>query len=239
MQATHKAPHKQLDIPDLSGFSGPKIEGKCIAWIPGMRTDIADWYLILNHFGDLNRFVNAGGDVSKVIVHFLSYDGGRIEPLWGTNGFERWTRKLKDFGITKLISPDFSSWANYPIILQLYNYYRSALVTNDLYKAGFEVVPNVCWSSTETFDVSVGLWGKKDTVLVDANHISKDKFVQDKFINSFTQMIEMVSPKTVIFYCGSNSFFNRVSYLLGKKINLIGCPSRAFVLRYPLGVKNG
>lgn len=167
---------KALGFPSLGGCGGLRL-GRTVAWLPGMRANgIADWYAITWHTGDLKRYVAAGGDMSRVIVHFLTYDEGVIAPLWGKKSFHERVKKMREFGVRAVVAPDFSSWADFPVVVQLHNYYRSAVVSADLARAGFAVVPNVCWSSPATYSVSIGMWSdaQPGTIVIDANH-STDK----------------------------------------------------------------
>lgn len=92
--------------------------------------------------------------------------------MWGKASFHKRVAKMRAKGVTRVVAPDFSSWADMPLVAQLYNYYRSMVVTCDLVQAGFQVVPNVCWSAPQLFPLCARLW--PDTypaVLVDGNHV--------------------------------------------------------------------
>ncbi len=175
----------------------PKFKGTVFTWIPGVRVDVADWYLILYHTGDLRRYGEAGGDYSKVIVHFLTHDAGVIEPLWG-NKLSTRIRFLLDLGITHIIAPDFSAWALLPLAVQLYEHYRSMVVTHDLCQAGFTVIPNVCWSSPQLREINLTSWNLEDqqTILVDANHTGRKYLKADQrlFWDGARQLQECLIP---------------------------------------------
>lgn len=150
----------------------PPLSGQPVSWIPGVRTDAGNWRLLLWHSGDLRGFADAGGDLSTGVIHWLSCDTSIINPMWRKTSFLRRIEHAKSIGVTKCIGPDFSSWADMPIASQIYNYYRSAAVCHDLAAAGFDLIPNVCWSAPQLHAVSIQMWGKVDFALVDANHFS-------------------------------------------------------------------
>jgi hypothetical protein len=171
-------------------------------WLPGMKGDVADWHLITYHFGDIRRYFAAGGKPEKLVVHFLSYDTGVINPLWGKATFHARVKRLQDAGVTTLITPDFSSWAEMPIVEQLWNHYRSLVVSCDLATAGFWLVPNVAWSAPQVTRLMVNSWPHGlPCVLVDANHIhTVEGTLNAQIFRQGLDVLRQSSPKRVIVY---------------------------------------
>ena len=156
---------------DCSKFFGKKM----IAWIPGMRADLpdVDFYLICWHTGDLNRYLQAGGDSKKIIVHFLMFDEGAIDPLWGTDTFLKRVEKMESFGIENVISPDFSSWSDMAIATQINNIYKSAVVTHDLQQCGFNIIPNITFGVKKLQNIHFTVWDNSTKfALIDACHLN-------------------------------------------------------------------
>ena len=161
----------ELGLPRIEGdgdFSGAKV----IPWIPGMKTNIADCYFMTWHTGDIRRYYEAGGKAEKLVVHFLSFDTGVIAPLWGHSYHDR-VKRMKEFKVHTVLSPDFSSWITAPLAVQFYNYYKSNVVTRDLKTSGFKIIPNICWSHTKLLAVSLDQWGPHKVSLVDMNHVTE------------------------------------------------------------------
>lgn len=158
--------------------------------------------------------------------------------MWGKKTFFERVERMKKAGIKKLISPDFSSWADMPRVVQLHNYYKSCVVTHDLIKAGFEVIPNVCFSDPKILEISCGLWGQREFIFLDYNH-SSSGYLEDYLIKNMTEKaIEMTKPKYVWAYTGSKKAAHFIYCLCMKKnINLQVIASRVYVLRR-MGVVN-
>lgn len=205
--------------------------GQPSAWIPGVRVNAVDWHLLLWHSGDLRRYRDAGGDMSKAVVHWLSSDDGTIDPLWGRTSFRKRVRQMREAGVVKVIAPDFSSWADMPIAAQAYNYYRSAVVSHDLARAGFEVVPNVCWSAPQLRDVSIGMWGQGISfALIDANHFSpwKHNLDNELFWEGAVDFVRYNPDVFVWVYAGHEQTAIEWRQRFGQ---CLWCPSRVAVLQ--------
>ena len=199
--------------------------GDCSSWIPGVK-HCFDSSFVLYHTGDLKRFFQSGGDPSSLVVHFLSYDNGAINPLWNPGPAKKRFQFLKGLGVKRIVSPDFSSWADAPLILQLWNYFRSASVTKDFITAGFEIIPNVCWSSPKLFNFSIGIWGKLKKALIDANHVGKDPLMAQVFWAG-AEYFHRLNPDTEIVFYGNERNFHQWEEL---HPNSIRCAPRVEVL---------
>ena len=194
----------EIGMPLLECAGRFPASAKVIPWIPGMRTNIADAYLMTWHSGDLRRYYEAGGKKEKLIVHFLSYDTGVIAPLWG-DSFHKRVDRMKEFKCKTIVSPDFSSWADMPLPLQIFNYYKSNVVTRDLLKAGFEVIPNLCWSHPKLIEFSVSQWGAHTDALIDVNHdwFTGDSVWADVFLKGLRYYHDLHPTTRLAVYCNT------------------------------------
>jgi hypothetical protein len=164
---------RDLGFPAFPVEKALTLSGTCAAWVPGMRVSPSvDWHFLLMHSGDIRRFVAAGGSMERAVVHHLTYDAGIIDPLWGKESFHKRVAKMKSLGVENVVAPDFSSWADFPLVVQLHNYYKSAVVSRDLATAGFRVLPHVAWSAPQINRVAVGLWTPGLHYLVDGTHFA-------------------------------------------------------------------
>lgn len=182
-----------IPLIDCSNFQ--KLEGVKIAWLPGMKAvGIADWYFLTWHTGDLRRYKEAGGDAKKIVCHFLTYDTGIIDPLWGTETFLKRTERMKAEGICHVVSPDFSSWTDMPVVAQLYNIYKSAVVTSDLARSGFNIIPNVTFGHRSLSNVHLSIFHNAKQILIDACHI-KTSSICDANEKTFYDNLKIASQK--------------------------------------------
>jgi len=165
-----------LGFPQISGEGcislGHLPAMDAIGWMPGIRTDYNLNYLVRCDGWDVKRYFEAGGDPKKCIVHFLCEDN-LIEPLWKGHLFLKKVAWLQERGISKVVSPDFSAWKFQPLIYQLYQVYRSAVVSSDFIKAGFSLIPNVGILALDGWlEIWSGWWPDSfpGPILIDAHH---------------------------------------------------------------------
>jgi hypothetical protein len=156
-----------------------------VAYVPGMKTDQFDGYLIQGRVDHCRRYIEAGGDPDKGIAHFLTHDDYLLEPLWGP-AIKRRIDGFKALGIKTLVAADYSTWGTWPLMKHLYNYYRSNIVNNDLQSQGFHMVCHPNFTSHKLVELSAEMWeGPCETVLIDAIH-SQSKH-RDAFVRQYQE----------------------------------------------------
>lgn len=211
---------KALGFPEFPVEACPTLEGNAIAWLPGMKTSgLADWYFVVWHTGDLRRYREDGGDPDKLVMHHLTYDVGAIDPLWGRESFHKRAERMKEFGVKYVVAPDFSSWADYPVAVQLHNYYKSMVVACDLVKAGFSVIPLVCWSAPQIAALSISAWPKDmPCAVVDGAHL---KTVDNDFNSSVfwggAESYKSLNVKKTFVWANSQNVAARWQWLTGSE----------------------
>lgn len=209
------------------------------AYIPYLNTEALNHYthfLVQYHTGNIRNYLSgskgrcAAGDLTKMIVHHLSYDVGTIDPLWGQDTFWRRVENMRAFGIHTLIAPDFSTWADYPLAVQIHNLYRSAVVSRDLARVDFKVIPNVTWSVPALTGLSFSIWPKEATVLlVDASHVNTNRWTsnQELFWAGARKFKEYWPEVVPWLWASSPKVIEKWRLLLGP---CVWCPSRVYVL---------
>lgn len=124
-----------------------------------------------------------------------------------------------------VISPDFSTYADFPDSLKRWNIYRMRAFDYILQKNGIKVIPNVRWGTYETWEycfdgipingiIAIGV------VASGINKVSNRKY----FIDGLYKAIEVLKPHTIIIY-GSDNYdvFDRIREL---GIKVIAFPSK-------------
>ena len=194
-----------IPYPPEDSYLKMKPKDRVISWYPYMKTTgIAEYFLVARKPGQIREFIAKGGDPASVIVHHMSYDEGVIDPLWGTNYFLKWIETLKEMGVTKILAPDFSTWADMPVVLQLHNHYRSAVVTHDYAKAGFKIVPNAIWSHPNLHPFIMAKFpGKIPTITVQATHVYTDQTSQKYFWRGLDRFLSTVQFDRVLVYANT------------------------------------
>lgn len=223
--------------PEALGFPRFPVEGclpltgKAVAWLPGMKASgTADWYFITMHTGDIKRYAAAGGDMQRAVIHHLTYDSGVINPLWGSHSFKKRVERMKSLGIKNVVAPDFSSWADFPVAVQLHNYYRSLVVACDFVLAGFKVLPLVCWSAPQIAHISIKAWPTNaSTICVDATHLNTvtSSFNQELFWHGARELKQSLEYGSLYLWANSENVVRRWQREIGSAGWI---PSRAFML---------
>jgi len=124
--------------------------------------------------------------------------------------FERlWNNPHKYLPILKkykgVVGPDFSLYGDYPIAIQIYNVYRSRLITHWLKQNGIKVIPNVRWSTDYSYSFCFDGLKKKDIVFVGSHGCSKKNNDKKLFFNGMLKMIETINPRIICVYGKANN----------------------------------
>ena len=104
-----------------------------------------------------------------------------------------------------IITPDFSTYQDFPEPIKIYNTYRMRAFGFWAGKNGLSVINNVRWGSSESyrycFDgidhnsiISIGTVGGSPRKLID----------RDRFNDGFVKLIDVLHPKAIIVYGSSN-----------------------------------
>ena len=128
-------------------------------------------------------------------VMFYEHDV-KFERLW--NNPKQYLEKLKKF--KGIISPDFSLYRNMPLVMQQWNTYRSRALAVWLQKNGVEIIPNVRFNDERTYDFCFDGIEKFKTISVGTHGCIKNKIDKDYFKKGLAELVNRLSPKTIIVY---------------------------------------
>lgn len=128
-------------------------------------------------------------------VHFF-LDDYRFETMWTQP--ERSLSRVNRVG--KALSPDFSLYPEMPVIVQMWNVYRSRWCGAWMASHGIMVIPTVTWSDKRSHGFAfTGLSG--GTVAVSTVGIIRASArEQDQYLAGFDAMVDHVHPDRVIIY---------------------------------------
>ncbi len=135
-------------------------------------------------------------DFSRAAVHFF-LDDYRFETVWSRP--ERALEHLSKY--QTLLTPDFSLYTGWPLVVQQWNVYRSRWCGRYWQELGFQVIPTVSWSTTESFDFCfVGL-PRQSVTAVSAQGVRLNAPVErERFMHGYQEMVDRLSPSTVLAY---------------------------------------
>ena len=128
-------------------------------------------------------------------VIFYEHDV-KYERLW--NNPRKYLARLKKF--KGVISPDFSMYRNMPLVMQMWNTYRSRALANWLQSNGIEIIPNVRFGDERTFSFCFDGIEKNKVVAVGTYGCIKRKEDKVYFKIGLAEMIKRLSPKLIIVY---------------------------------------
>ncbi len=157
-------------------------------------------------------------------VHFhiddQKFDGNR-------SGIWFYPEKLIDLlrHFAGAISPDFSTYADFPDALKRWNIYRMRAFDFILQQNGINVIPNVRWGTSETWNycfdgiptngiIAVGV------VASGINKLENRKYFMDGLIKA----IDLLKPHTIVVYGSDN--YDLFDKIREQGINVVAFPSK-------------
>lgn len=162
----------QYDIPEIQ---------------PTVITDVCDW-IGFNYARTCKKPEGKG-------IHFF-LDDYQFNRLWVN--IDRYIPMLQKFRY--VMSPDFSTYTDFPKAIQIYNHYRKHWCAAYMQEAGIKVIPTISWSTPDSFEWCFDGEPVGGTVAVSSvgtqNSIGKKRL----FLDGHNAMVERLHPETIIFY---------------------------------------
>lgn len=123
-----------------------------------------------------------------------------------------------------IITPDFSTYQDFPFPLKIYNTYRMRLFGYWIGQNGISVINNVRWGTEESWSYCFEGIPKNSIVSIGTLGGSPKKHIDRKrFENGLQKMIEVLQPHTIIVYGSSN--YDCFNIIKAKGINVISFQS--------------
>lgn len=132
--------------------------------------------------------------VGKGIHFFL--DDYQFNRLW--TGIDRYIPLLQKFRY--VMSPDFSTYTDFPKAIQIYNHYRKHWVGAYLQEAEIQVIPTISWSTQDSSAWCFDGEPEGGTVAVSSVGVMNSKEKKALFLSGYEEMVRRLSPETIIFY---------------------------------------
>ena len=128
-------------------------------------------------------------------VHFF-VDDYQFNRLW--TDIDRYIPMLSQFRY--VMSPDFSTYTDFPKAIQIYNHYRKHWVGAYLKEAGIQVIPTISWSTSDSFEWCFDGEPNGATVAVSSVGCMNGKEKKSLFLAGYKEMVRRLQPETIIFY---------------------------------------
>lgn len=141
------------------------------------------------------NYANSCNDRGNKGVHFF-IDDYQFNRLW-TN-IDRYIDMLSQFEY--VMTPDFSTYTDFPKAIQIYNHYRKHWVGAYLQEAGIKVIPTISWSTPDSFEWCFDGEPTHSCVAVSSVGAANSKEKKKLFLAGYNEMIKRLQPTQIIFY---------------------------------------
>jgi len=132
--------------------------------------------------------------IKEMGVHFFAEDRD-IEVVWSRP--HKPLNSLSQF--KSVLTPDFSLYRDWPRVMQMWNVYRSRWVGCFWQSKGFQVVPTISWSNSDSWRFAFEGVAKGSLVAVSAIGVSRHDMTQlQMFVDGFKEMVNQLDPCAVI-----------------------------------------
>ena len=128
-------------------------------------------------------------------IHFFIHDY-LFENLWKSR--EKYRNLLTQFGA--VMTPDFSPYMDWPIMVQRWNHYRKHLLGAWMQDIGCLVYPTITWSDERSLQWCFDGEPFHSTVCVSSVGMMKKKEDRLLFMRGYDRMLDVLEPETIIFY---------------------------------------
>ncbi len=129
----------------------------------------------------------------RAALHFF-LDDYRFETMWSKP--ERGLSRCQTVGAA--LTPDFSLWRDMPLVMQLWQVYRSRWCGAWLLHHGVHVIPTVSWSTPDTYPFAFAGIPAGSVVAVSTVGVWRDPEARELFAAGFAEMLRRLRPSTVL-----------------------------------------
>lgn len=142
------------------------------------------------------NYVNSTKSPASKIVHCF-VDDYQFARYW--NRPDDYIKKLSQFAA--VCSPDFSTYTNMPLAMQIYNHYRKHWLAAYWQLHGIIVYPTISWSDENSYEWCFDGEPAGGIVAVSSVGTQRDKESKRLFLRGYEEMMKRLEPAWVIF-CG-------------------------------------
>ena len=128
-------------------------------------------------------------------IHFF-LDDYQFVRVW--NRIDDYMSVFERFGC--VMTPDFSTYTDYPKALQIYNHYRKHWIGAYLQDSGIEVIPSISWSDLGSFEWCFDGEPVGGCVAVSSVGCLHSKAKKELFLEGYAEMVRRLKPDKIIFY---------------------------------------
>ena len=100
---------------------------------------------------------------------------------------------------THVMSPDFSTYTDFPKAIQIYNHYRKHWVGAYLQENGVNVIPTISWSTPDSFEWCFDGEPEGGVVAVSSVGAASSRGKKVLFMEGYNEMIARLCPEVILF----------------------------------------
>lgn len=130
-------------------------------------------------------------------VHFFIYDY-RFERVWNTP--DKYISCLQRYRC--VLSPDFSTFPDFPLAVNIFNHYRKHWLTAYWQSRGITVIPSICWNDEASYEWCFDGEPKNSIVAVSDVGCRVSKSAYEGFKQGYAEMLRRLNPTKVLLYTG-------------------------------------
>ena len=131
----------------------------------------------------------------KGAYHFF-LDDYRFESVW--NRPKHTLSAIQQCPI--VLSPDFSLYRDWPLMLQMWNTYRNRWCGAFWQAQGLTVIPTISWGTPDSYHFAFAGVQQNSVVAISTVGTNRDSLGEHYFIKGFQEMINRLSPSRVLCY---------------------------------------
>ena len=128
-------------------------------------------------------------------VHFYE-DDHLFERIWNTP--RKYLPILERF--QGVILPDFSLYRDMPLVMQLWNIYRSRAIGHWLQANGVKVVPNIRFGDQRTYNICCLGIEKHSVISIGSHGNLKNRLDREVFLKGVDRIVKTLEPRLIIIY---------------------------------------
>jgi len=175
--------HAQQVFPSGNGYGIPDLRHTSLGRIPA-------WLV------PYRQRIRANGALDDGAVHFFLQDY-RFETVWN-----RPVKALEALApYQTVLTPDFSLYRDWPLMLQLWNVYRNRWCGRFWQEQGFTVIPTISWSTAVSYDFCFLGVPRRGVVAVSTVGVTLNNPLDYQlFLDGFMEMVQRLEPVVVLCY---------------------------------------
>lgn len=133
----------------------------------------------------------------KCGIHFY-LDDYQFERIW--NNPSEYVDLLAEYEC--IFSPDFSLYMDMPLIMKMWNIYRSRIIGQYYQSCGIKVIPTLSWAEEETFEFCFDGIPQGSVVSISTIGVKKNKEALKIWKNGVDELIRKIKPSAILIYGG-------------------------------------